>query len=371
MFIMGILKKELKNNFTIINNSILRDINLDMKSRGLLITMLSLPSEWNFSINGLYQILPDGKSSIRSGLKKLEELGYLVRTIVKNDNGRIIDVDYTLYDEPQSFTNCSNNVVSSDNIYGNGNNIGAKNNNTDSGYVEEKEINFDTINTLCNNTGGLSIDNNISIKDYISENKNLPLKDADLLVSHPVVGFRQPDNRQPENQHVENRTQLNTKQLNTKQLSIKQSIYQPNYNNTNNTRDGLIDRERQPKYTVQDYIRLCQIIKQNIGYDDLMISYAKDKEIIDEIVELMTEVVMIDNISYMISGNKYPCAIVQQRFWKLKYDHIEYVIMALKENPTRIQNIKAYLIAMLFNSYTTSHNYWQAEVNADMYGRKR
>lgn len=367
---MGILKKELKNNFTIVNNAILRDRNLDMKSRGLLITMLSLPSEWNFSINGLYQILPDGKSSIRSGLKKLEELGYLVRTIIKNDKGRIIDVDYTLYDEPQSFTNCSNNVVNSDNIYGNSNNISVKNNNTDNGYMEEKGTDFDTINTHCNNTGDLSIDNNISIEDYISENKNLSLKDADLLISHPVVGFRQPDNRQPENQHVENRTQLNTKQLNTKLLSIKQSIYQPNYNNINNIRDGLIDRERQPKYTVQDYIRLCQIIKQNIGYSDLIISYSNDKEIIDEIVELMTEVVTVDNTSYMISGVEYPSTIVQQRFWKLKYDHIEYVIVALKENPTRIQNIKAYLIAMLFNSYTTSHNYWQAEVNADMYGRK-
>lgn len=367
---MGILKKELKNNFTIVNNAILRDRNLDMKSRGLLITMLSLPSEWNFSINGLYQILPDGKSSIRSGLKKLEELGYLVRTIIKNDKGRIIDVDYTLYDEPQSFTNCNNNTVNSDNIYGNSNSVSAKNNNTSSDYIEEKETDFDTNNTLCNSTGDLSIDNNISIEDYISENKNLSLRDADLLVSHPVVGFRQPDNRQLENQHVENRTQLNTKQLNTKQLSIKQSIYQPNYNNINNTRDGLIDRERQPKYTMQDYIRLSQIIKQNIGYRDLIISYSNDREIIDEIVELMTEVVTVDNTSYMISGVEYPSTIVQQRFWKLKYDHIEYVIVALKENPTRIQNIKAYLIAMLFNSYTTSHNYWQAEVNADMYGRK-
>lgn len=65
----GHTKERTKNNFTIVNNAILRDMNLDIKSRGLLITMLSLPSEWEFSINGLNQILPDGRTTITSGLK--------------------------------------------------------------------------------------------------------------------------------------------------------------------------------------------------------------------------------------------------------------------------------------------------------------
>lgn len=367
---MGILKKELKNNFTIVNNAILRDMNLDIKSRGLLITMLSLPSEWEFSINGLNQILPDGRTTITSGLKKLEELGYLIRTTIRDDKGKILDVDYTLYDEPQKFTKCNNNKVNSENTTEGNINNSVKNNNTNIKQIEGKDTDFNTNYTHYNNTKNLNVADNISIEDYISEKERCPLKRADLLVSHPYPDFPDMDNPDMGFPDMENRIQLNTKQLNTKQLSIKQSIYQPNYNNINNTRDGLIDRERQPKYTMQDYIRLNQIIKQNIGYSDLIISYSNDREIIDEIVELMTEVVTVDNISYMISGVEYPSTIVQQRFWKLKYDHIEYVIVALKENPTRIQNIKAYLIAMLFNSYTTSHNYWQAEVNADMYGRK-
>lgn len=367
---MGILKKELKNNFTIVNNSILRDMNLDIKSRGLLITMLSLPSEWDFSINGLNQILPDGRTTITSGLKKLEELGYLIRTTIRDDKGKILDVDYTLYDEPQKATNCNDNKTNSENTNEDNVNNSVKNNNTNVKQIEEKDGDFNTNDIHYDDTKNLNVADNISIEDYISEKESCPLKGADLLVSHPYPDFPDMDNQDRGFPDMENRIQLNTKELNTKQLSIKQSIYQPNYNNINNIRGGLIDRERQPKYAAQDYIRLCQIIKQNIGYSDLIISYPNDKEIIDEIVELMTEVVTVDSTTYMISGVKYPSTIVQQRFWKLKYDHIEYVIVALKENPTRIQNIKAYLIAILFNSYTTSHNYWQAEVNADMYGRK-
>ena len=315
---MGILKKELKNNFTIVNNAILRDMNLDIKSRGLLITMLSLPSEWEFSINGLNQILPDGRTTITSGLKKLEELGYLIRTTIRDDKGKILDVDYTLYDEPQKFTKCNDNKVNSENTTEGNVNNSVKNNNTNIKQIEGRDGNFNTNNTHYDNTKNLSVADNISIEDYISEKESRPLKGADLLVSHPYPDFPDMDNPDMGFPDMENRTQLNTKQLNTKQLSIKQSIYQPNYNNINNTRDGLIDRERQPKYTMQDYIRLNQIIKQNIGYSDLIISYSNDREIIDEIVELMTEVVTVDNISYMISGVEYPSTIVQQRFWKLR-----------------------------------------------------
>jgi hypothetical protein len=294
-------------------------MNLDIKSRGLLITMLSLPSEWEFSINGLNQILPDGRTTITSGLKKLEELGYLIRTTIRDDKGKILDVDYTLYDEPQKFTKCNDNKVNSENTTEGNVNNSVKNNNTNIKQIEGRDGNFNTNNTHYDNTKNLSVADNISIEDYISEKESRPLKGADLLVSHPYPDFPDMDNPDMGFPDMENRTQLNTKQLNTKQLSIKQSIYQPNYNNINNTRDGLIDRERQPKYTMQDYIRLNQIIKQNIGYSDLIISYSNDREIIDEIVELMTEVVTVDNISYMISGVEYPSTIVQQRFWKLKY----------------------------------------------------
>lgn len=98
---MAILRNPNKDKFTIVDNTALKDKNLSLKARGLLITMLSLPDNWDFSEKGLCAILEkDGQSSIRSGLKELEEYGYLVRTRERDQHGKISNVAWTIYDYP-------------------------------------------------------------------------------------------------------------------------------------------------------------------------------------------------------------------------------------------------------------------------------
>lgn len=84
---MSILKNKTHGNFTMISNTILKDKKLSMKDRGVLCTLCSLPDGWDFSINGLSAIVPDGTSSIRASIENLEELGYLVRTKTRNSKG--------------------------------------------------------------------------------------------------------------------------------------------------------------------------------------------------------------------------------------------------------------------------------------------
>lgn len=62
--------------------------------------MLSLSEEWDYTVNGLCSILKDGKTSIQSALKELEENGYLIRTQTKDQNEKFSYADYTLYDTP-------------------------------------------------------------------------------------------------------------------------------------------------------------------------------------------------------------------------------------------------------------------------------
>lgn len=98
---MAILRNPNKDKFTIVDNTALKDKNLSLKARGLLITMLSLPDNWDFSERGLCAILEkDGQASIRSGLKELEEYGYLVRTRERDQHGKISNVSWTIYDYP-------------------------------------------------------------------------------------------------------------------------------------------------------------------------------------------------------------------------------------------------------------------------------
>ncbi|MBO6301668.1 MAG: helix-turn-helix domain-containing protein, partial [Ruminiclostridium sp.] len=92
------LKKEVKRDYTIIHNAMIRDTNLGATERGLLITMLSLPESWDFSIRGLMHILPDGLTKISTALKNLEKAGYLIRRRIY-ENGKIADWEYVFSDE--------------------------------------------------------------------------------------------------------------------------------------------------------------------------------------------------------------------------------------------------------------------------------
>ena len=98
MAIMRIVKN---NNFSIVSNAIIRDTNLSLKARGLLILMLSLPDCWQFSIKGLATLSGEGNDSIRGGIKELEEVGYLSRKRKHLPNGRLGEMEYTLYEQAQ------------------------------------------------------------------------------------------------------------------------------------------------------------------------------------------------------------------------------------------------------------------------------
>lgn len=73
-----ILKNETQGNYLIVSQRIMHDQSLKLFDRGLLVTLMSLPDNWDFTINGLTKILCDGRDAISSGLKRLEESGYLV-----------------------------------------------------------------------------------------------------------------------------------------------------------------------------------------------------------------------------------------------------------------------------------------------------
>ena len=60
------------NNFTIVNNQILRDKNLSLKSIGLLCKMISLPPNWDYSFNGLVSICKESYSAIRTAINELK-----------------------------------------------------------------------------------------------------------------------------------------------------------------------------------------------------------------------------------------------------------------------------------------------------------
>ena len=84
------------------SNYHLRDPNLSNKARGLLSTMLSLPDNWDYTTRGLAKICKDGVDGITAQLKELEQYGYLIRNRIRDSGGRIVDMEYIIYERPHT-----------------------------------------------------------------------------------------------------------------------------------------------------------------------------------------------------------------------------------------------------------------------------
>ncbi len=63
--------------YTVMSNYHLRDKNLSIRAKGLLSLMLSLPKEWDYSINGLVTLSKDGRDMVKSTLNELKEAQYV------------------------------------------------------------------------------------------------------------------------------------------------------------------------------------------------------------------------------------------------------------------------------------------------------
>ena len=109
-----------------------------------------------------------------------------------------------------------------------------------------------------------------------------------------------------------------------------------------------------------------EIIMENIEYDTLTQDPKMDKERLDEIVDLMLETVCSARKTLRIAGDDYPAELVKSKFLKLNSSHIEFVMDCMRENTTKIRNIKQYLRAVLFNAPSTIDNYYTALVAHDM-----
>ena len=110
------------------------------------------------------------------------------------------------------------------------------------------------------------------------------------------------------------------------------------------------------------------IIKDNIEYDILIQNPHMDKDRLDEIVDLILETVCTARKTLRIAGDDYPAELVKSKFMKLTSSHIEFVLDCMRENTTKIRNIKQYLRAVLFNAPSTIDSYYTALVAHDMAG---
>ena len=191
----------------------------------------------------------------------------------------------------------------------------------------------------------------------------------------PVLENPTADNPTTENPTSENpmqlnkdisRTNLQKKEKSNTDLSSTDSIPIHSLNPLPYDGEAATPPERKRKEATDAYSVYEEIIKDNIEYDHFVRYGQVDKDRLDEIVSIILETVCSKRKTIRIAGDDYPAELVKAKFMKLNSSHIEFVFDCMKENTTKIRNIKQYLKAVLFNAPNTIDSYYTALVAHDM-----
>ena len=300
---MAVFRVERNKGYTVMSNHHLRNKELSLKAKGLLSQMLSLPEDWDYTLAGLSFINREKIDAIREAVKELERAGYIVRSRERDEKGRLRGADYVIFEQPQTPP-------------------------------------VSDLPTLENPT----LDNPTLEK---------PTQEKPTL-----------ENPMQLNKDIQ-KTDLPKKEKSNTDLSSNHSIpiLSPN---PSPLREETAEPERKGTEAADAYSVYEEIIKDNIEYDHFVRYGQVDKDRLDEIVSIILETVCSKRKTIRIAGDDYPAELVKAKFMKLNSSHIEFVFDCMKENTTKIRNIKQYLKAVLFNAPNTIDSYYTALVAHDM-----
>ena len=319
---MAVFRVERNTGYTVMSNHHLRNKELSLKAKGLLSQMLSLPEDWDYTLAGLSHINREKIDAIREAVKELEKAGYIVRSRERDEKGRLRGADYVIYEQPQP---------------------------------REPEA--------------------------ATSGEQPPISDYPTL-ENPTLDNPTLEKPTQEKPTLENPTQLNKDIQRTdlpkkeKIITDEQSTHSIPFHSLNPLpyeQDEAAtppERKRTEAKTNSAIEIYREIIKENIDYDILIQDPKMDKDRLDEIVEIMLETVCTARKTIRIAGDDYPAELVKSKFLKLNSSHIEFVLDCMRENTTKVRNIKQYLKAVLFNAPSTIDSYYTALVNHDFYGSK-
>ena len=299
---MAVFRVERNTGYTVMSNHHLRNKELTLKAKGLLSQMLSLPEDWDYTLAGLSHINRESIDAIRTAVWELEKAGYITRRQGRDEKGKMTAIEYTIYEQPQP-------------------------------PELEKPI-------LENPTAGNPVLENPTTGNPTSENPMQIIKE-------------------------EQKTNLSKKEKPNTDIQSTHSI--PIHSPNPSPFEGAAQPPERKRKEPNDAYRVYEeIIKDNICYDILKQDMPYDHDRIDEIIDLILETVCTKRRTIRIAGDDYPAELVKSKFMKLDSEHIRFVLDCMRENTTKIRNIKQYLRAALFNAPSTIGNYYTSLVAHDM-----
>ena len=97
-----------------------------------------------------------------------------------------------------------------------------------------------------------------------------------------------------------------------------------------------------------------------LEFDQLIEKYDMQEDLLYEILEIMVDVVCSKRKTIRVSGDDKPIDVVRSQFMKITREHIEFIMHCMKENTSKIKNMKQYLLATIYNAPLTMGNYYSS-----------
>ena len=159
---------------------------------------------------------------------------------------------------------------------------------------------------------------------------------------------------QKENPSMDKSTILEVSKVQSNNTNINNT----EFNNTNPILSGTdVDNSDRESYR--------QYLYEQLEMELLRERYPYEHELLDSIMDLMLDAICSNRKTIRIAGDDKPVNVVKSQFLKMNSGHIEYVMDCLKQNTTKVRNIKQYLLGTLYNAPLTMSSYYQAEENHD------
>ena len=345
---MSVIRVAKIRGYTVMSNYHLRDKELSCKACGLLSRMLSLPEEWDYTTQGLASICKEGVTAISAILRELEEHGYLVRVRKRNEKGQLAEMEYIIYETPRL-------------------------NPSRSRQPDAPEEPADCCPESPENClEDLPEDCPDGCPDEVFES---PETEADLCVP-PAREIHAQEVPSQAGRGQTNKEILNTQKTITDSLSVRS--FSPSVSARGDEENAPVDEpvENSREWTEKGGTegrtdcspeRAREHIRRQIDY--ALLCDRLNRVQLDELVEIMLEVAMNRSPTIRLSREEeYPAAYVRERFRKITSEHVEKVFEGIRENAGRVKNVKAYLLAALFNAVSTIDHHYAMMAAADFGG---
>ena len=192
--------------------------------------------------------------------------------------------------------------------------------------------------------------------------KRFTCKDIPPQVENPPA----PPARNPDFGKTEVKSSENQKSRLRESRSADFGKSECNYTYMNQTERSYTHPSIQPAADGMDWQACREEVMENICFDQLAEEYGRED--VEGVTDLITDVLTSTQPTVRIGKEAFPTAAVQARFRKLDETHVQYVFDCLRKSTKKINNIRAYLLTSLYNAPATIGQFYQAEVQHDLYG---